>query len=212
MAPEIQTQLSDAANENPSAIAAEAVDVLDNWEETDAGDEEVIVWERGECFPDLRETDGELRTTGWEVAIKCADYGPDFAVIARPMCKALAFRSQVLLKTSNVEAAAREVSRFMRTVNATPSGWSLIERDGLDRHRWMSWDGEQVVKVWQEDRNCGEPRTFAATAAPVDRAPFEDWRDLCEGVDFVDALDAATEWLEDTDGYPEAEWEPTVEA
>ena len=212
MAPEIQTQLTDAEIESPSAVAAEAVDVREGWKETPAGDEQIIVWERTGANPDLRDNHPELRTTGWEVAIKTTDFGLDFAVIARPMCDALAFRTHVLLRTSNVEAAAREVARFMETVNATPNGWSLIETDGGERHRWMSWDGEQTVKVWQEDRNCGEPRTFGATAAPVDRAPFEDWRDLCEGADLMDAVEAAAEWLEETDGYPEPEWEPTVEA
>ncbi|RLM68494.1 hypothetical protein [Halorubrum sp. Atlit-26R] len=212
MAPEIQTQLTDAEIENPSAAAAEAVDVREGWEETTAGDEQVIVWERTGANPDLRDNHGELRTTGWEVAIKCAEYGPDFAVMARPMCDALAFRSQVLLKTSNVEAAAREVSRFMRTVNATPNGWSLIETDGGERHRWMSWDGEQTVKVWQEARNCGEPRTFTTTATTADQSNFDGAERLVKRTELMDAVQTAAGRLEEVDGYPEPKWEPTIEA
>ncbi|MFC6771258.1 hypothetical protein ACFQDD_06965 [Halorubrum pallidum] len=212
MAPTEQATIDETEVMDPVARATKAVDVPDGWTATDTEGDQVVVWERAEGFPDLRENHPELRTTGWEIGIKCAEYGPDFAVIARPLCKALAFRSQTLLKTSEVEAAGREVSRFMRTVNATPNGWSLIETDGCERHRWMSWDGEEVVEVWQEDRNCGAPRTFGTTHSPAERTAFDGWEHVVEGVDLMDAVEAAADKLEDVDGYPEPKWEPTVEA
>jgi hypothetical protein len=169
-------------------------------------DERAVEWAAHEIFPALDNDPHPKPVTGWTVKVTRDTDSVSYEAVASPCRGDATWRTYTLVLTSDRAEALYNALEFMRLVTETPNGWTPTVRGSLEKHRWLSWDGQTEIAIWQYDRNLHDPhREFHITrqdnplASPGQRGERKDISD--ERLTLSEAYDEVIKVLESIDGY-----------